>query len=273
MIHDAPTLSSRVQDRAIDTNAKTNVSMIVLTSVLVFGSTLSASTLTHNLGATATLDNAGSPDITISELTDSPPNYAMTGANADVAFSLSGSLSSDFVGLDDSYQITVTSWRNTNFDSATSTVSGGTNLEQIAVRSSYGWGEAGAGGQLDEAQAIAFTFDLSNLPANTFLRLTEATGRQWVNHAADTVSEMQVIINGRSHSSATIVEASRDNIFTVGDLDFDIYDGDVLWFRGAQDAGMFAQSFTITAIPEAGHSGLIASVLALGFVISRRRIV
>lgn len=247
-------------------NATTLATMTLTVAALVIQAA-PAATITHQLDATSgNTDNAGSPAVTVNDLT-TLPTASLSGSST-ATISVSGSFDSTIVGAGDSYSFTATSYDASSFDTSTSNITSFVDLEKIATRENYGWGEGGSFSDIQATEALVLTFDLSGLPNGVFLRLTEAVVTHW---NADPTA--QIIANGRAHTSVSLASLTRGQTATLSDLNFKIEDGDQLIFRGADSNpafhGFYASSFTVEAlIPEPASFALVG---VGGVLLLRRR--
>jgi hypothetical protein len=224
----------------------------VLAACLLVASTCPAfSAITFQFGGAGV--QAGI-NITIGSLTNGTPTSSYT----DLA--VSGTLSG--VSNTDSFTFFASGYNSSSLSGNTLTLGSAVDFTR---NSANGWGvSSGASTSIDGGttqDALGFTFNLANLPANTGIRITSLTA---VNQSG-AANNVQVVVNGKS---STILGG-----LTGSGLSIDVTNGDLVAFRNMGPSGnnyrLRGITFDTYAIPE--PSAAVLGSLGTLLLLRRRR--
>jgi hypothetical protein len=156
----------------------------------------------------------------------------------------------------DEFKMTVLGYTTSNLSGVDLTV---TNQNNVTKNATNGWGVLNT--DIENDDALTFTFDLSGLPANTGLRITDVAGR----NTGGSGQEIQIVVDGVSVTDLGGLSGSG--------LSIDIADGDLVAFReiGVSTGDYRLKTFTletVAAIPEPSTL-LLAALGLLGLLCGR----
>lgn len=241
---------------------------------LSFGTTASAGIVFNFANASGTFGGSvgGTPEYTVGSLTDGSPTEADPGG-LDGRTSLSGTLSG--VANTDSFSFTYDTFRTSSISAGVLSM---TFIGSSAMASNSVTGIASADGDINAGgRGIFFQFDLSGLPANTGLRITDltATTTGGANHDLQVVvGDLTTVLAVGSPASVTVGSETNTGGLSGSGLSIDITDGDFVAFRNAGTGGT-GDKFRLTSMTVETFLVPEPSSLALlglgGLLIARRR--